>query len=152
MKVRSGHTCWLTALLLAAGLATGCSEAPQKRVNVSGTVTNFDGKKVNGVTLVLRYDGHEREVTVRDGTFFFPGADTGAVKAYLRYAPRVVGPPLPPGASAEEKRLFQEAYGDANRPVTPNLARRYFQPATSNLVLEIKNTGPNRFDLKLEKL
>jgi hypothetical protein len=150
VKLNPYRTVWLGLALFAACSVTGCGASSAQRPNVSGTITNFDGKKVNGVSIVLKYAKYEREAPVKDGTFFLSDVDPATVAVYFKTTPRPAGPPLPPNATAEEKQQYQQTYGGNSAPPTRNIAARYFQPGTG-LQLEIRTAGPHRFDLRLEK-
>jgi hypothetical protein len=152
MRTISGKISGLIVMSVAAGLICGCGAPPSRHANVSGTITNYDGKKINGVSVVLKYPTYEREAPVKNGTFFISDAEPGPVKVYLKVAPKPFGPPLPPNATPEEKKLFAESYGGNTGPVTNNIPVRYFYPENSDLTVEIKAESKASIALKLQKV
>lgn len=149
---------WCTIAVLA-----GCSGGGLAGLYpVSGTVT-YQGQPVEGASISFIGKGETRPATAvskKDGTYELYTLDSrGAFPG--RYSVVVTKTEAPPESANKDLGMnpagvdlsMDQAAANVGKPIPKPkelLPVKYASPATTTLDFEVKNTGNNVFDLKLE--
>jgi hypothetical protein len=125
-------------------LLTGCpASVPEREGNfIRGTITNYDGAKVNGVEIVFHYEKLKAQpkFLVRDGQFM-ESLPIGSAVAYFKI------PEPPKNLSGEKLKEWEAKQADT----TKNVAAKYMSYKTSPLKLDVPKKGELKFEWKLDE-
>ena len=158
---RGSQIVWMLGLLASHSLLGGCSgDGLDGAVPVRGTVT-YQGQPVSGALISFLGGNDSRPATAvskTDGSFELrtlglPGAFPGTYKVVVMKPEGGASAPDPGFSPSGQDLSMEQAAAAAKRPPPKTkelLPARYNSPQTTPLTFEVKSSGENVCNLKLE--